>query len=490
MRYRPGKHDIDPRTQREYLTEPPKEGPAGGSARDNPYSVNPASPFRRSRTELREVRNVSTNAESEETEHEYRQRVNENDYTQRVRKTDNRNRAVIAIIVTAFSFLIAGFVAWNVYLTTIDANLGSSMTDSTRSALESSDDGAPYYVLMVGTDTGDGGQAVVSSLMLVRVDTQTPTVTAVSLPCDTRVYVDGSGYGQISAVLAAKGASGLIAVVDDLTGVEVNHYLQYDAAGALKIVDDLGGIQMQVPDNTQYNGVYVSSGDQKVTSAQALVCFRCHKTYQTGVAQQMWNQRMLLEGILDSFADAFFISRLQAVSDISGSVITDMSALDILAIGAALQGAPDDTSYHSAAIPTTNETDDGIAYAIVGSDGLKAMMSNVDAGLDPLAGQEDASEDIDPSDHRIFVRNGSGVSGCASQASEKLTAAGYGIEGTGNADQYVYNETLVVYSSSDQESLAEAVVNVLGVGRVVQNLGGYTYDGDLLVVVGKDWIPT
>ena len=55
---------------------------------------------------------------------------------------------------------------------------------------------------------------------------------------------------------------------------------------------------------------------------------------------------------------------------------------------------------------------------------------------------------------------------------------------------YVYDETLVVYNDDAFEAAAETVVASLGLGRTVPGAGFYTFDTDVLVVLGKDWKPT
>ena len=50
-------------------------------------------------------------------------------------------------------------------------------------------------------------------------------------------------------------------------------------------------------------------------------------------------------------------------------------------------------------------------------------------------------------------------------------------------------ETLVIYNASDTEPAAQTVLNAMGVGRLVQNSGSYTFNTDVLVILGKDWKP-
>jgi hypothetical protein len=93
---------------------------------------------------------------------------------------------------------------------------------------------------------------------------------------------------------------------------------------------------------------------------------------------------------------------------------------------------------------------------------------------------------MDPADVSVTVRNGAGIEGVAAEAAELLTGAGFTVGEVGNADQFVYEETLVVYSGDDRSG-ADLIASQLDRGRVVQSRGMYSFNTDVLVVVGKDW---
>jgi hypothetical protein len=66
-----------------------------------------------------------------------------------------------------------------------------------------------------------------------------------------------------------------------------------------------------------------------------------------------------------------------------------------------------------------------------------------------------------------------------------LEAERFPVVEVGNANQFVYDETLVVHR--DDGDAAQAVLDTLPVGKVVPSRGMYVFDTDVLVVVGKDW---
>jgi hypothetical protein len=123
-------------------------------------------------------------------------------------------------------------------------------------------------------------------------------------------------------------------------------------------------------------------------------------------------------------------------------------------------------------------------YVWPDEDRKEFLVAAMTAGLpfDTTATVETA---IDPSAVTVTVRNGAGIEGCASAAAAILTGAGYAVGEVGNANQFVYDETLVVHSGN--AAAATAVAAALPKARVVESRGMYSFTTDVLVVVGKDY---
>ncbi|GAB4274980.1 MAG: hypothetical protein Kow0056_04020 [Coriobacteriia bacterium] len=85
----------------------------------------------------------------------------------------------------------------------------------------------------------------------------------------------------------------------------------------------------------------------------------------------------------------------------------------------------------------------------------------------------------------VIVYNGSGVPGIAGTAAQELISQGFRVVETRNADSFDYEETLIIVYDAD-ESEAQAVRDVLGVGKVVRDEASQEV-ADMIVVVGKDF---
>lgn len=84
----------------------------------------------------------------------------------------------------------------------------------------------------------------------------------------------------------------------------------------------------------------------------------------------------------------------------------------------------------------------------------------------------------------VEVLNGCGVSGVADRVASRLKDQGFDVMFVGNADDFRYEETLVV-DRSGACSKAVTVARALGVGNVIQQVRG-SFLVDVTVVVGSD----
>lgn len=135
-----------------------------------------------------------------------------------------------------------------------------------------------YTFLIVGQDTGGGGNT--DTMMLAAYDVPNQTLNVMSIPRDTFVYYDGDRR-LINAVYnwaggGEKGIEALKEEVGELTGVVPDFHIiiQWDAVGEL--VDAIDGVYFDVPrdmnydDPTQDLHIHLSKGYQLLNGEQAM----------------------------------------------------------------------------------------------------------------------------------------------------------------------------------------------------------------------------
>lgn len=435
------------------------------------------------------------------------------------RKKRKRRRIITAIVVMLLALALggAGF-AW-AYINEINDKLKPA--DSQDWGLKTAEASEPFYMLLIGVDKSQQRLADgtfdntyrTDSMILARVDVQEKKVTLISIPRDIQVNLGKYGVQKINAAYAFGGASLAIETVSQLAGVDINHYAEIDFDGFEAIVDSIGGVDVNVPIeiNDDMAGGHLDAGEQTLNGEQALILCRSRHTYDNigdgdGDTVRATMQRTVISAIMKKLMSSDIATITSSVSTMAEYVTTDFNATDILVLAQSMIGIDVDSNVYTAQVPTESVYENDVWYEKLLTSEWKAMMARVKQGLSPTeetvvdeatgtvkasAGDGTSASGVSSSSSsslssvKIAVRNGAGIDGCASEAAAKLTPDG-AICDTGNADDFNYTTTLIIYEGSDS-SKAQRAADLLGCGTVKQNDGTYAFDGDLLIVVGQDW---
>jgi len=155
--------------------------------------------------------------------------------------------------------------------------------------------GAPYNVLLIGSDSRAGETAAEAqqfgsaastagqrsdTIKIIRVDPSTGTASSLSIPRDTYVTLSdmaaNSGLSSDNKINAAfgNGPDALIQTIQNTFGIPISHYIVINFFGLQDAVNALGGISMNIPypirDHNQGTGVNESGLDITTTGCQVL----------------------------------------------------------------------------------------------------------------------------------------------------------------------------------------------------------------------------
>ena len=216
--------------------------------------------------------------------------------------------------------------------------------------------GAPYNILLIGSDTRVGETAAEAqqfgnqsnaggqrsdTIKIVHVDPATGTASSLSIPRDTFVTLSGlpsdtqlSSSNKINAAFS-NGPDALIKTIQNTFGIPISHYVVINFFGLQDAVNALGGIKMDFPypvrDQDCSTGVCYNnsgldiptSGCQVLNGEQALALSRSR--YFQYYADGEWNsdptsdigritrQNLIISAALDKAKSTFNPLRLNAL---------------------------------------------------------------------------------------------------------------------------------------------------------------------------------
>jgi LCP family protein required for cell wall assembly len=386
-------------------------------------------------------------------------------------------------------------------------------------------------------------------MMLMNLSADRERVTVVSLPRDLLTTIPtctdpetGEVYpeqqdAQLNAALSYGGPGCTVAAVNEMTGLEIDHFMMADFNAVKELSTVIGGVEVCVnePINDTYSKLRLPAGVSTVQGEQALAFLRTRHSFGDGGdrgrirAQQSFlasmARKVQSEGTLTnvprlySIAEAVVnnltvdeglgeVSRLLALADRVKSV--DLGKVAFVALPT--QSAPMDENRlvldeePGQALFQILRQDGDVTAPEVNTAGSPDPASTGEAGGEPTAGPADGGtpsatptdggattapgEDptagvpsFDPAVQPVEVINASGAAGRDEELSEQLQALGYLLAAPG--DSGTERTTTQLYYSTGFEHVAFSLAEELNVPRANVLASGDHYG--VALSVGRDF---
>jgi LCP family protein required for cell wall assembly len=371
----------------------------------------------------------------------------------------------------------------------------------------------PFNALLVGSDSREGlteeeqlllgadevGGQRADTIILAHVDPANNRVTMIQFPRDLYVPIDGGSSNKINTALM-DGPSPLVRTIEDLTGIEVNHYAQVNIAGFRQVVDAIGGVKICITEPIPFDpktGIEVTEDELGMVEfdGDRALRFVRSRNYASGDFERIANQQRFMSAALDKVTSSstFFrpdrlVKLYRAVGD--NLVIDEGTKLTrLLNIGRRLRSFDPET-YEAYIVPNLGTaTNEAGSVVLPDTEAMEVMFDAVADNESPA--EADGIPDVDPATIDLGVYNGSGVEGAADAAAAELVAAATLGESSPNvveitnAPRQDFKKTVVRYDEGSSGALerAELIAAALpGAKLQERDLPGTV---DVAVIVGQ-----
>jgi LCP family protein required for cell wall assembly len=208
----------------------------------------------------------------------------------------------------------------------------------------------PMVILLAGTDqvyeTDKYGYAVKSkklsfngrtdTIILAKFDPTIKRITALNIPRDTRIYLNGKRAEKINAINTIGGNELLKDILQDLLDVHIDHYVIVNTEGVQKIIDALGGIEVDIPKRMVYrdrtDGLNIDfQPGKKVLTGKEAVAFLRFRHDSLGDIGRIQRQQEFFRAVKEKLANPLTITKLpQLAQDSMKAVSTDLTVSEIV----------------------------------------------------------------------------------------------------------------------------------------------------------------
>ncbi len=143
------------------------------------------------------------------------------------------------------------------------------------------------------------------TIMLVHLPSDRSSVSLVSFPRDAWVPIQGHGNAKINAALSFGGPPLLVATVEDLTGVRIDHFAMLDFQGFEFMTDALGGVDVRVAETVSdpERDVVWPAGTHRLDGARALDFVRQRYNLPGGDFDRIVRQQAFLKALAGRVTD-------------------------------------------------------------------------------------------------------------------------------------------------------------------------------------------
>jgi LCP family protein required for cell wall assembly len=434
---------------------PPHAAPAGTPGPSRPVSrpVRPAAP--RSRAGSRRVQPAAGTV-----------------LPARARRRFARALALVAAVTSAAVLATAG--VGYVLVSRYDANIDRIGGVLDLPGVERPEDGPrdAQTLLLVGSDSREGvaegsglqgrGSEVVTgqradTIILAHLFGDSDRAQMVSIPRDSFVAIPAysdpatrevteAHEGKINSSFTLGGPPLLVAAVEQLTGIRIDHYVQVDFDGFTTMVEKLGGVEvcLSEPARDKDSGIDLPAGRQVVHGEQALAFVRQRKGLPQGDIDRIRRQQQFLAAIIRKTLSAGTLLNplklngfLDAATD-SLQVDEGLELGDLRELALRMRGADAGAvAFTTVPVAELSGRRGGESVVLLDEVAAEELFDRLRRDLPPGTPDPDAPDpdeapelEVAPSDIRVTVLNGAGISGLGRRAADELAVAGFEVDGS------------------------------------------------------------
>jgi polyisoprenyl-teichoic acid--peptidoglycan teichoic acid transferase len=200
--------------------------------------------------------------------------------------------------------------------------------------------GEPLDVLVLGVDrrpnSAEGESTRSDTMMLVQVIPATGEVKLLSVPRDLYIEVESGEKDRINTAYAYGGVEKARAVMEDLTGVDIDNCVIVDFEGFEKVIDAMGKVRVDVGKGVFPEHWNMGEGFERLNGHKALKYVRYRGTPGADL-DRIDHQQKLLAALRRQALRWDTVTRLPAIIRITNeNVNTDLGILQVIPIARAL----------------------------------------------------------------------------------------------------------------------------------------------------------
>lgn len=329
------------------------------------------------------------------------------------------------------------------------------------------------------------------TMLLLRFNPQTKKLTILSVPRDTRTYIEGVGIAKINAANVYGGPALSARTVSNLLGdIRIDRYVRINVQGVEKLIDALGGVTVYVPhdmkykDDTQHLYINFKAGKQHLDGPQTqnFLRFRHDKLGDIGRVQR---QQMVMGALMEQALNPTTLARLPEILKVIQSHIdTNLSVEELVAlVGFGVKMNRTDAQMLLVPGQFSDQGQFDASYWLPNRRGIAKLASQY---FDVPDTSRKSSRKSDLGYLKIAIKDSTGDDESVRALVNKLKRAGFRNVQVTEPWKEPLLESRILAQQGDGDA-AEAIRQLLQFGEVRVESTGYV-NSDITIFLGKDGV--
>lgn len=217
----------------------------------------------------------------------------------------------------------------------------------------------PVTVLVAGTDeeyaiakdgyaykTKNKFKGRTDTIVVFKFDPIQKRLSALNVPRDTKIYLNGQHAEKINAVNVIKGPEYLKEVLENLLDIKIDHYVLVNTKGIEEIIDEAGGVEVDVEKRMKYtdktDGLFIDlqPGRQVLTGKQTIGFLRFRHD-NLGDIGRIQRQQIFLRAAKKKLSDPYMVTKIPKLTNIAlENIKTDLQLSQLLQFANFVRSVP------------------------------------------------------------------------------------------------------------------------------------------------------
>lgn len=277
---------------------------------------------------------------------------------------------IILAIIFVFGYMIYAF--FSIGISEDNNFIGEDLASENK--IEKKEENQLLFLFTGVDSTKENNKTRTDTIMLILLDKEYKTVDIVSIPRDTRVFVEGS-LDKINSAHSYGGMGLTIKTIRNFLGIDLDYFIEIGFDGVENLIDSIGGIEVDVAEEFA-NSMGISKGKNILSGKEALSYLRFREGYINQDLGRINTQQEFLRDLSEQIITKKLLKNPKSFLSLTDDIETNIPKTELISFALSLRDISSE-NIRTYTIPGNAENIDSISYFIANPSATLELINTV-----------------------------------------------------------------------------------------------------------------